>query len=71
MAGPLSVNYDVRTRLVDMENDPKAALKAFTDIQSVLSRAMDRVSLDKQVDLVALTPHKQQLASSFGREVRL
>lgn len=69
MAGPLKINYDIRTRLVDMEKDPHAALKAFEDTQTVLDTVVERVSLDKQVDLTALTPHKHELASSFGREV--
>jgi len=69
MAGPLKINYDVRTRLVDMEKDPHAALKAFEDTQTVLDTVVERVSLDKQVDLTALTPHKHELASSFGREL--
>lgn len=70
MAGPLKVNYDVRTRLLDMEKEPQAALKAFTDIQGVLENAMGKVSLDKPVHLTALTPYRHELGSTFGREVR-
>ena len=69
-AKPLQVNYDMRMRQTDMERDPQAALQAFQAAESSLDGAFQQVSLDTPLCLTALTPYRQQLASSFGREVR-
>lgn len=69
-AAPLEVNYDVRTRLLDMERDPAVAKKSFEDMDANLSSAVKKTELGKQVNLTALTPHHQELETSFGREVR-
>ena len=70
-AAPLQVNYDTRTRLLDMERKPAIALQSFQIMSERLSRVMERTHLDKSVQLSALTPHYQQFESSFGREVDL
>ncbi|CAD6577752.1 MAG: hypothetical protein CYPHOPRED_000367, partial [Cyphobasidiales sp. Tagirdzhanova-0007] len=68
-AAPLQVNYDTRTRLLDMERKPAIALQSFQIMSERLSRVMERTHLDKSVQLSALTPHYQQFESSFGREL--
>lgn len=52
-----------------MERDPRTARQCFSDVDDTLSEIRENVSLDHPLRLSALTPIKQDLSSSFGREV--
>lgn len=68
---PLEVNYDTRSRLVDMERIPSVALDSFRQMDDRLHEDdIARIAMDKSVRLSALTPHHQEFQTSFGREVR-
>lgn len=55
--------------MLDMEKDPHVARTSFQEMDEQLSRAVERTSLEQPIRLTALTPFKQELESSFGREV--
>lgn len=54
-----------------MESKPDAALLCFQETDRRLSEAIKNTSLDQPLKLTALTPHKQEFGSTFGREVSL
>jgi hypothetical protein len=67
------LNYDTRKRMTPMESEVDCAKEELELLNARLERLKSEkgLNLDDPLVLSAVTPDKQVLQSSFGREVRL
>jgi len=55
--------------MLDMETNPRVALKSFEEMDKTLSYTVEHTDLDQDIRLTALTPYHQEFGTTFGREV--
>jgi hypothetical protein len=65
---PHILDYDARKRDTPMEGSLAAARKALRETIDWLEEKVQKVPLDEPLTLQAITPFKQTVQSSFGRE---
>lgn len=66
---PHEFSYDTRKRDTPMENNLDAAKKALREAIILLEERVQSCSLDEPLTLHAVTPYKQTVQTTFGREV--
>jgi hypothetical protein len=64
------VNYDTRERDTPLETSRDVAIDSLRALIRRFEREQSRCSIDKPLQLLALTPEAQELSTTFGREVR-